>query len=414
MSTAQISVPLDIPDVQVLQTQISSRGEFIITLESTLTSARCHRCGRALRQFYGLDKWVTVRHLPILGRPVYLRYRPKRYRCEECDGHPTTTQQLTWHTPNSPHTTAYDQHLLLQLVNATIEDVSLKERLTYDRVLGVLERCIAVEVDWNQYTDLNVLGLDEIALKKGHRDFVVIVSARLRDGRLAILGVLSDREKDTVKEFLADIPAGLAATIQTVCTDMYEGYINAVHEVLRGAKVVVDRFHVAEKYRAAADTLRKQELKHLKRELSEADYQQLQGNLWAFRKNSADLRPDEQACLDRLFVYSPALKMAYTLREELTALFEQAASPDRAQEQLRTWQERVRQSGLHCFDDFLNTLNRWWQEITNYFVNRHSSGFVEGLNNKLKVLKRRCYGLFNLEHLFQRIFLDLEGYRLFT
>ena len=92
MSTAQISVPLDIPDVQVLQTQITSQGEFIITVESTLASARCHRCGRELRQFYGLDKWVMVRHLPILGRPVYLRYRPKRYRCKDCDGHPTTTQ----------------------------------------------------------------------------------------------------------------------------------------------------------------------------------------------------------------------------------------------------------------------------------------------------------------------------------
>ena len=414
MSTAQISVPLDIPDVQILQTQITAHGEFMITVESTLTSARCRRCGRELRRFYGLDKWVTVRQLPILGRPVYLRYRPKRYRCEECDGHPTTTQQLTWHIPNSPHTTAYDQHLLLQLVNATVEDVSLKERLAYDRVLGVLERCIATKVDWSGYTELGVLGLDEIALKKGHRDFVVIVSARLRDGRLAILGVLANREKDTVQEFLAGIPAELAATIQTVCTDMYEGYINAVHEVLRAAKVVVDRFHVAEKYRAAADSVRKQELKRLKRELAKADYQQLQGNLWAFRKNSADLCPDEQDCLKRLFTYSPALKMAYTLREELTALFEQAASPDRAQEQLRAWQGRVCQSGLHCFDDFLNTLNRWWQEITNYFVNRHSSGFVEGLNNKLKVLKRRCYGLFNLDHLFQRIFLDLEGYRLFT
>ena len=414
MSTAQISVPLDIPDVQILQTQITAHGEFMITVESTLTSARCRRCGRELRRFYGLDKWVTVRQLPILGRPVYLRYRPKRYRCEECDGHPTTTQQLTWHTPNSPHTTAYDQHLLLQLVNATVEDVSLKERLAYDRVLGVLERCIATKVDWSGYTELGVLGLDEIALKKGHRDFVVIVSARLRDGRLAILGVLANREKDTVQEFLAGIPAELAATIQTVCTDMYEGYINAVHEVLRAAKVVVDRFHVAEKYRAAADSVRKQELKRLKRELAKADYQQLQGNLWAFRKNSADLCPDEQDCLKRLFTYSPALKMAYALREELTALFEQAASPDRAQEQLRAWQAHVRQSGLHCFDDFLNTLNRWWQEILNYFVNRHSSGFVEGLNNKLKVLKRRCYGLFNLDHLFQRIFLDLEGYRLFT
>jgi hypothetical protein len=80
----------------------------------------------------------------------------------------------------------------------------------------------------------------------------------------------------------------------------------------------------------------------------------------------------------------------------------------------RAWQECVRHSGLSRFDDFLNTLDHWWNEITNYFANRDSSGFVEGLNNKLKVLKRRCYGLFNLGHLFQRIFLDLEGYRLFA
>ena len=72
------------------------------------------------------------------------------------------------------------------------------------------------------------------------------------------------------------------------------------------------------------------------------------------------------------------------------------------------------QSELRCFDKFINTLGRWWVEIINYFVNRDNSGFVEGLNNKLKVLKRRCYGLFNLKHLFQRIFLDLEGFRLFA
>jgi transposase len=53
-------------------------------------------------------------------------------------------------------------------------------------------------------------------------------------------------------------------------------------------------------------------------------------------------------------------------------------------------------------------------EITNYFLDRSNSGFVEGLNNKIKVLKRRCYGILNLSHLFQRLFLDLEGYRLFA
>jgi transposase len=414
MSTAHITVPLDIPDIRVLQTQITEQGEFIITVESTLTSARCRCCGREIRKFHGHDAWMTVRHLPILGRPVYLRYRPKRYRCETCESKPTTTQQLSWHEPNSPQTTLYDTHLLLQLVNATVEDVSVKEDLPYDVVLGVIERRLATKVDWARYTALGVLGLDEIALKKGHRDFVVIVTARLPDDRVAILGVLADREKVTVKRFLQSIPAALAATLHTACVDMYESYIQAVREVLPQVRIVIDRFHVAQKYRAAADTVRKHALKRLKHELPKTEYQQLKGSLWAFRKNSADLSPKEQTCLARLFTYSPELEAAHLLREELTAIFKQTLTLSQAQTQMRAWQERVRHSGLNCFDDFLNTMDHWWNEIMNYFIHRNSSGFVEGLNNKLKVLKRRCYGLFNLEHLFQRIFLDLEGYRLFT
>jgi transposase len=74
----------------------------------------------------------------------------------------------------------------------------------------------------------------------------------------------------------------------------------------------------------------------------------------------------------------------------------------------------VIESGLRCFDPFLKLLDTWLDRIANYFCARQTSAFVEGLNNKLKVLKRRCYGIYNLRHLFQRIILDVEGYRLFS
>lgn len=216
MKRAQVTVSLDIPDVRVLSTEINKVGELIITIEISKEGTICRQCGRETHKRHGFDEWTMIRHLPVFGRPSYLRYRPRCYQCLECEGHPTTTQRLDWRESNSPHSIVYDDHLLLQLVNSAVEDVSLKEGVGYDCVLGVLERRI---------------------------------SAR---------------------------------------------------------------------------------------------------------------------------------------------------------------------SGLRCLDHFLNTLGRWWQEILNYFVNRDNSGFVEGLNNKLKVLKRRCYGLFNLMHLFQHIFLDLEGYRLFA
>jgi len=136
--------------------------------------------------------------------------------------------------------------------------------------------------------------------------------------------------------------------------------------------------------------------------------------MWPFRKNPADLEAQEQDLLKRLFAYAPELKRAYTYREQLRAIFEKKLSKEQAQHEIKKWRRRVKASGLKCYESFFKTLDKWLEEITNYFLHRHNSGFVEGLNNKIKVLKRRCYGIFNLAHLFQRIFLDLEGYRLFA
>ncbi len=66
-----------------------------------------------------------------------------------------------------------------------------------------------------------------------------------------------------------------------------------------------------------------------------------------------------------------------------------------------------------CFDKFLSTLEKFMDEILNYFIRRHNSGFVEGLNNKVKVIKRRCYGLLNHENLFRRLDLDMRSYSIF-
>ena len=414
MARAQVTVPLDIPDVRVLKTELNERGELIITIESTKTGVSCRRCGHWIERFHGHDDWVILRHLPVFGRSSYLRYRPRRYQCLECEGHPTTTQSVDWHDPHSPHTFAYDEHLLLELVGSTVMDVSLKERLCYDAVLGALERRIEAKVDWLVYSELGVLGMDEIALKKGHRDFVTIVTARLENERVVLLGVLPGREKEQVVGFLRSIPQGVSATIHTVCCDMYEGYSEAVREELPQARIVVDRFHVTRHYHQAADDLRQSELKRLKRELSETEYQALKGSMWAFRKKAQDLKPEERQVLRKLFKYAPQLKRAYELREQLTTIFDLEIPKAVGKKKLRTWIKRVEKSGLQCFDKFLKTLDNWWEEITNYFIDRASSGFVEGLNNKLKVLKRRCYGIFNLNHLFQRIYLDLEGYRLFA
>jgi transposase len=411
---AQITIPLDIPDVQVVKVEQNERGECTITVESTLEGTRCRQCGREITDLHGVDEVITLRHLPILGRPVYLRLRPKRYRCPSCAGGPTTTQQLSWYSAKSPHTKAYEKYILLQLVHTTIEDVSIKEGLGAKAIEGLVERWISREVQWGEVKQVKILGIDEIALKKGHRDFVVIVTGKATSGEVKVLAVLPDRTKQTVKQFLEAMPRRVKRAIRTVCTDMYEGFIQAVKAVLGKAHVVIDRYHVAKLYRAGADRLRTQEMRRLKQELPKEDYAKLKGAMWPFRKKAVDLEVEEQELLARLFTYTPALQQAYELREQLTSIFDAPLSKDAALQQLTDWQQRVSASGLTCYDHFVRTLEKWKEEITNYFLARHNSGFVEGLNNKIKVLKRRCYGIFNLSHLFQRLFLDLEGYQRFA
>jgi transposase len=414
MAKTEITIPLGIPDVRVLKTETGERGEIIITIESTKAGLPCRKCGKWITRRHGRDAWVTIRHLPVFGRPSYLRYRPRRYQCQECEEHPTTTEKLAWHDSNSPHSFAYDNHILLQLVNSTMEDVSLKEGLSYDRVLGALERRIEASVDWTGLAEIEVLGLDEIALKKGHRDYVTLVTGRLSDGELVILGVLPGHEKAEVVEFLRLIPPRILQTVQTVCCDLWEAYTEAVREEIPTARIVADRFHVAKHYRKAADQVRSQEFQRLKKALPKAEYQTLNGSFHAFRKNAKDLKEEERKILKRFFAHSTVARQAYALREQLTAIFDMNLSKSQAQAKIQRWVQRVRESGLHCFDDFLKLLATWWEEITNYFIQRENSGFVEGFNNKVKVLKRRSYGIFNLQHLFQRIYLDLHGYRLFA
>jgi transposase len=412
----RFEIPLDIPDVRIIKTETNARGDFIISVESTMEGTECHRCGSRITKPYGHDREITLRHLSILGTHTYIRIRPKRYLCQDCDDRPTTTQKTSWYETRSEQTKAYEKHILLALVNSTVKDVSRKEGIGYEAVMGIVDRYLDGQANWDEFERLEVIGVDEIALKKGHRDFVTIITAYSdEEGNIQLLAVLKDRGKDTVKAFFYSIPKRLRKTVRVVCTDLYDGFMNAAREVFgKRVRIVADRFHVAKLYRKGLDTLRKQEMKRLKRELPEKSYQELKGVMWLLRKDENSLTEEEWKVLTQLFSYSPMLALAYIFCRALTEIFDRNLSVSEAKLTLAAWKQLVAESKLECFDGFLSTMEEHMDEIANYFAGRHNSGFVEGLNNKIKVIKRRCYGILNIEHLFQRIHLDLAGYSLFS
>jgi transposase len=405
---------LNLPGITIVQVDIDEQGDCLIKAESTEEGTPCRVCGQTIHTPYGHGRALKIRHLSIFGRKTYIVIRPPRYQCLDCEGKPTTTQQFSWHEPRSSHTKAYDESLLLSLVNSTVEDVSIKEEVGYEAIMGIIDRYISTEVNWKAIPRLYVIGIDEIALKKGQKDFVTIVTMRVGH-ETRILAVLKDRKKDTVKAFFSRIPTRLRKTVRAVCSDMYDGFINAAKEVFgHKVKIIIDRFHVAKLYRKGLDTLRKSEMKHLKNTLSKEAYSNLKNVMWILRKDTEKLTDEEVKILRLLFSHSPLLELGYKLSEELTSIFNEHMQRSRAKRKIYSWIHRVKQSRLDCFNTFLSTLHERMEEILNYFIHRQTSGFVEGLNNKIKVIKRRCYGILNPDHLFQRILIDLSGYSLFS
>ena len=405
---------LNLPGIIIVHIDLDEQGDCLIKAESTEKGTPCRVCGRTIHTPYGHGRTLKIRHLPIFGRKTYLLICPPRYQCLDCAGKPTTTQQFSWHEPRSSHTKAYDELLLLSLVHSTGEDVSIKEDVGYEAIMGIIDRYISTEVNWKAIQRLYVIGRDEIALKKGHKYFVTLVTMRVGN-ETRILAVLKDRKKETVKAFFSRIPARIRKTVRAVCSDMYEGFINAAKEVFGDkVKIIIDRFHVAKLYRKGLDTLRKAEMQRLRNTLEKEEYAKLKNVMWILRKDKGRLTDQEGETLQVLFIHSPLLDLAYTLSKELTDILNEPLQRSRAKRKIHAWIHRVKHSGLGCFKTFLSTLNERMEEILNYFIDRQTSGFVEGLNNKIKVIKRRCYGILHPDHLFQRILLDLSGYSLFS
>jgi transposase len=242
---------LNLPNIVIKETQVDKENRVIILVESMEKGTLCHRCGKEVEAFHGHGEEIVLRHLPLLGNEMSIRLAPKRYWCKDCEV--VTTQKLSWYPPRCLHTNAYEDPILLPLINSTVSDVSIKEQFGYEAVMGIIDRRLEVEIDWSQVARLDIIGLDEISLKKGHQDYVTIVTGRV-GGKTLILGVLKDKAKATVKAFLKSIPKRIRRQVPAVCSDMYEGFIHAVKAVFgKKVRIVVDRFHVAKRYRECVD-----------------------------------------------------------------------------------------------------------------------------------------------------------------
>jgi len=409
-----INLPLDIESLEIVAQSIDKAGNIILDVVSKNDHSTCHKCGKPATKLNGKAPERLIRHLPVFDTPVYLRITPVRYSCAHCDNTPTTTEQYDWCDRNASTTKGLEEYLMRQLIHSTIEDVSKKEKVTCKVLQTILDRQVNCHVDWRKIKNITTIGIDEISLRKGQQYYVTVISAKAKNGQLYIIAVLDGRSKERVKSFLESIPEHIKKTVQSVCTDMYDGFVNAAIEVFGVHSLVIDRYHVAKLYRKPLDNLRVQEMARLKKALDENEYAKLEGMMWILRKKHECLSNADKEKLELLYHYSPELKKAHRYALKLTQIFNTHCSRKSGMAKIKRWFKSVKKSDLSCFHSCIPTLKKYQPYIANYFKGRKNSGFVEGLNNKIKVAKRRCYGFSKATTIFQRLFLDLQGFECYA
>ena len=401
---------LDLPDTEVIGYEIKN-GQVFIEVKSTQPFVLCKKCGKKTKA-KGYGKRRVIRHLPMSDRTCFLVIELRRGRCEYCDDHPTSTENVVWCEENSRYTTPYIDGLMLSLINSTLADVAIKEDLCADTIKNILDQHIAQGVNWKSFEKIGLIGVDEISIKKGFNNYLTIISSRNQD-KTRILGIAQGRGKAAIKGFLKEIPVTLKRTVSGICCDMHDAYINAAREIFKNVPVIVDRFHVTQLYRKCLRNVRIRELKRLRNKLTSVDYKALKSSIAILKRNAEQVTKQERHELKNLFHHSPKLYRAYKACRQISSIFNSKIGQKVATRKINYWIIKVQNAKLKQFSTFIKTLNKYKTNIVAYFKNRHTSGFVEGLNNKIKLIKRRCYGIFDKNSLFQRIWLDTEGYSVY-
>ena len=358
--------------------------------------AVCSRCGTASATIHE-EKERCVRHLDIWGKRTFLHFYSRRFMCEQCEQ--PFTESLSFIEKFRRHTAAFERHIYERCKASCRKKVAMKEKLSQATVKEILNRFARRIPERSGCLLTRVLGIDEISLKKRHKQFVLVISD-ISSRR--ILAVLPDRRKDTLENWFDELTEEQRRAIKFVSIDMWAPYAQAARAKLPKAQLTVDRFHVMKQLNERLGQMRRK----IQRALPEEKKDMLKGMRWILVKNREELSAEEESRLTEMLVDHPELRELYLLKEEFRCIFEKVRSRDKASQFLKVWIYKAQMTGNLFLLRFVGTLENWWNEILNYFVERVTNGFVEGLNNSIRNIIRTAFGYRNFENFRLRVFAE--------
>jgi transposase len=286
------------------------------------------------------------------------------------------------------------------------KQVALEEGLHEATVLEIFKRQAKSAARQVESGLVNILGVDEISVRKGQKRYALVLSD-LR--RRSVIAVLPNRLKKTFEEWLGNLTGEEHRAIKVVSMDMWEAYRQAVRKMLPHAQIVADRFHVMKQLNHQIDLIRRSMQRKAKKEIDEALYQALKGSRWALLKRRSELNAEQEAQLRTILAVSDELRVVYLLREEFRTICDKITDRARAQRFLSAWTWKAVVTGSQYLTRFVKTLCNWWHEFLNYFDDRVTQGFVEGVNRAIRGIINRAFGYRNFDNFRLQVLVECGG-----
>jgi transposase len=324
---------------------------------------------------------------------VLIRARVARVACPK---HGVLTEAIPWAAPDSRFTLDFEELVAWLAREMNVTAVTRLLRVAWVTVGRIVERVVGRKLDDKRLEELYVIGLDEVSYRKGHKYLSVI--ANHETGTPVWMG--EGRSRQTIGKFFDELGPERAKALKVVSMDMSGSYIEEVRARAPQAEIAFDPFHVVKLATEAVHQVRREEARARK---GTPEAEALKGSRWALLKAPENLSNEERLRLAQVERINRRVFRAYLLKEELRALYRCGAKA--AERHLTAWLAWAIRSRLRPFVRLARTLRTHREGILAAIRLRVSNGRMEGINNKIAVLKHRAYGFHSDQAVIAMVFL---------
>lgn len=372
-----------------------SPAEVLITLEPLVEHCPvCEGCGESVSALHEVI-WRRVRDLPILDAWTWLEVPRRRVACPRCG---PKLERLSWLAPYSRVTRRLAESVARLCAVLPIKQVAGFFGLGWDAVKAIDKRHLQERLGPIDLAGIRVIAMDEFAIQRGHRYATVIVDPRLKK----VLWVGRGHGRKDIRPFFELLGAQGCKELEAVVMDMNGAFEAEVRHQCPKAELVFDLFHVVAKYgREVVDRIRVDEAKRLKDD--EKARKLVKGARWLLLRNRDNIKkPEDRVRLDELLAANQALMTAYVLKDDLKLLWSHRKQSD-ARAAWESWFARAMESHLAPLVAFAKKLEKYLPGILAHCRWPLHTSLLEGINNKIKVIKRMAYGFRDEDYFFLKI-----------